>query len=344
MAKAVRPGIESYNIYMTPKSTNKHQSTISVVILNWNGAGVTYDCLRSLQQQTYKPKEIIVVDNGSTDGSDKYIAQHFKFAKVLKQPTNLGFAGGVNVGIKASTSDYVMLLNNDATCEPNCLQELVQTARANRADITQAVIVTASGKLIDSVGDEYTTWGLPFPGLRNESVDKLPKVDKAIFSASGGASLYKKSIFRSIDYFDEHFFAYYEDVDISMRAQLQGKSIWLSTKAIVHHKMNYTSDKMPGLGREMTIRNSIYIFWKDLPYPLNLKVFPRFLYANWRMTGSAMVKGHPWRAIRAHLVAIKNTKYLLKTRKTIQANSKLSSQEFEALLSKKNPFKAVKKI
>ena len=320
------------------------KNTVSVVILNWNGAGVTYDCLRSLQKQTYKPKEIIVVDNGSTDGSDKYIQQHFKFAKVLKQPTNLGFAGGVNVGIKASTSDFVMLLNNDATCEPTCIEELVQTAKANRADITQAVIVTNSGKLIDSAGDEYTIWGLPYPGLRNQSVDKLPKVDKSIFSASGGASLYKKSIFKSVGYFDEHFFAYYEDVDISMRAQLQRKNIWLSTKAIVHHKMNYSSNRVPGLGREMSIRNSIYIFWKDLPYPLNLKIFPRFLYANWRITASAMLHGHPWRAIRAHLVAITKTPYLLRSRKAIQGSRKLTAKEFEDLLSKQNPFNLYKNI
>ena len=320
------------------------KNTVSVVVLNWNGAGVTYDCLRSLQAQTHKPKEIIVVDNGSTDGSDKYIQQHFKYAKLLKQSTNLGFAGGVNVGIKASSGDYVMLLNNDATCEPTCIEELLKTATSNDADITQAVIVTGSGKLIDSAGDVYTIWGLPFPGLRNQSVDMLPKTDKAIFSASGGASMYKKSIFSSVGYFDEHFFAYYEDVDISMRAQLQKKRIWLSHKAIVHHKMNYSADKVPGLGREMTIRNSIYIFWKDLPYPLNLKIFPRFLYANWRMTGAAMVKGHAKRAIRAHLVAISKTPYLLRSRKAIQGKSKLSAKEFESLLSQENPFKAVKKI
>lgn len=319
------------------------KKTIGVVILNWNGADVTPDCLRSLENQTVKPNEIIVVDNDSVDGSAETIEKEFKNTKLLKQTKNLGFAGGVNVGIKAAKSDYVFLLNNDATCEPTCLEELLKTATKNDADITQAVILTNNGKKIDSCGDVYSVWGLPYPEHRNQPISKLPEADKPIFSASGGASMYKRSLFDEIGYFDESFFAYYEDVDISMRAQLRAKKIWLSRKAIVHHKMNYSADKVPGFGREMTIRNSIYLFWHNLPFPLIAKVFPRFLYANWRMTGAAMVKGHPWRAVRAHLIALAHTPWLLAERHRIQGNRKISSPQLEAMLTRAQPFKAVKK-
>ena len=319
------------------------KKTISVVVLNWNGADVTPDCLRSLEHQTTKPNEIIVVDNGSVDGSAKTIEKEFKGTKLLKQPKNLGFAGGVNVGIIAAKSVYVFLLNNDATCESTCLEELLKTATKNDADITQAVILTNNGKNIDSCGDVYSIWGLPYPEHRNQPTSKLPKADKAIFAASGGASMYKRSLFDEIGLFDESFFAYYEDVDISMRAQLRAKKIWLSRKAIVHHKMNYSADKLPGFGREMTIRNSIYLFWHNLPFPLIAKVFPRFLYANWRMTGAAMVKGHPWRAVRAHVVALAHTPWLLAERRRIQGSRKISSRQLEAMLTRAQPFKAVKK-
>lgn len=318
------------------------KSTVSVVVLNWNGAEVTPACLRSLAKQTVKPSEIIVIDNGSTDGSADIIEKEFTNVKLIREPKNLGFAGGVNVGIKASKSDYVMLLNSDAEAEPRCIENLLKTANKTNADIVQAVILTDKGKRIDSVGDVYTIWGLPFPGGRNQSSKNVPTDDQKIFSASGGASMYKKSLFNEIGYFDEMFFAYYEDVDISMRAQLLGKEIWLSSNAIVQHRMNFSFNKIKGLGRELTIRNSIYLFWKNLPFPLIAKVFPRFLYANWRMTAAAMLKGHFWRAVRAHFVALWHTPHLLVRRIRIQKNKKLSSKEFEDLLSRDNPFTAVK--
>lgn len=318
------------------------KNTLSIVILNWNGGDVTLDCLQSLQSQTRKPDEVIVVDNGSVDDSNELIKRKFPMINVIDLPKNLGFAGGVNVGIKASTSDYVMLLNNDATCEKDCIEQLLKTAVDKQADIIQAVILTDEGRKIDSTGDTYTIWGLPHPSRRNESANNAPTTDQPIFSGSGGASLYKRSLFNEIGYFDEMFFAYYEDVDISMRAQLRGKKVWLSSKAIVQHKMNHTSNRMPGFGREMTIRNSIYLFWKNLPLPLLFKVFPRFLYANWRMTVGAFVHGHPWRALRGQFTALIHSPHLLVRRMHIQSERTLNSKEFEPLLSKESPFKVMK--
>jgi len=332
---------------MKPNTLNQKNITVSVVVPNWNGKDVIGDCLKSLQKQSYKLAQIIVVENGSVDGSIQYIEKHFPDVILLKQPKNLGFAGGVNVGIKAAQnnkSDYVWLLNNDATAGIDCLSSLVQTATQQSADIVASVILTANDTLIDSDGDNYSIYGLPFPRHRSMPVKMVPKADEPIFSASGGASLYKTSLFDEIGYFDEMFFAYYEDVDLSMRAQLRGKKIWLSHKAIVHHRMNHTADRIPGFGQEMTIKNSIYIFWKDLPYPLNVKVFPRFLYANWRITAITALRGHPWRAARAQLVAAWHTPQLVRARKQIQGSRKLSSREFEALLDKRNPFRVLKKL
>lgn len=332
---------------MKSNTLNKIDKTVSVVVPNWNGKDVIGDCLKSLQKQSYKLAQIIVVENGSVDGSVEYIEKHFPDVTLLKQPENLGFAGGVNVGIKAAQknkSDYVWLLNNDATVDKDCLKNLVRTATQQSADIVASVILTANDTLIDSDGDNYSIYGLPFPRHRSMSVHLVPKADEPIFSASGGASLYKTSLFDEIGYFDEMFFAYYEDVDLSMRAQLRGKKIWLSHNAIVHHRMNHTADRHPGFGQEMTIKNSIYIFWKDLPYPLNVKVFPRFLYANWRITAITALRGHPWRAARTHFIAAWHTPQLMRARKQIQGSRKLTSDEFEALLDKRNPFRALKKL
>lgn len=326
---------------MNKKSTNK-RPTVAVVIPNWNGKDVIGKCLASLEAQTYKPSEIIVVENGSTDGSAEYIAKNFPKIKLIKEPVNLGFAGGVNVGIKAATSDYIWLFNNDAVAQKDCLAKLVATAVKTKADITSAVILSANGKKIDSDGDVYTIYGFPYPRHRNLAANVLPKQDEEIFAASGGASLYKASLFKEIGYFEESFFAYYEDVDLSMRAQLQKKSLWLSHNAIVLHATSHTSNKIPGFGREMAIRNSIYIFWRDLPKGVQGKVFWRFLYANWRLSLISILKGHPYRVLRAHFTALFHTPQLLRARKEIQSTKKMSAEEFLSLISRENPFKVLK--
>jgi GT2 family glycosyltransferase len=328
-------------------SSNSNSPTVSVVIPNWNGKDVIGDCLKSLQKQSYKLAQVIVVENGSVDGSIEYIEKNFPEVILLKQPKNLGFAGGVNVGIKAAQenkSDYVWLLNNDATADKDCLKNLLRTATKQSADIVASVILTRNDTIIDSDGDTYGMYGLPFPRHRNAPASQVPKADEPIVSASGGASLYKTSLFDEIGYFDEMFFAYYEDVDLSMRAQLRGKKIWLSHNAIVHHRMNHTADRIPGFGQEMTIKNSIYLFWKIIPFPLILRVFPRFLYANWRVTAITALRGHPWRAVRAHLVAAWHTPQLMRARKQIQGSRTISPTELEALLDKRNPFRALKKL
>lgn len=318
--------------------------TVSFVIPNWNGSGVITDCLTSIKKQSVKPHEIIVVDNGSTDDSAKIIKSKFPNVKLIQLEKNIGFAGGVNVGIKEAKGDYVFLLNNDAELEKDTLKHLLKTVIDKDADITQCVILTNNGKLIDSVGDEYSIWGLPFPGMRNQPSSNVPKKDKEIFSASGGASLYKKSLFDNVGYFDEDFFAYYEDVDLSIRAKLVGKKVFLSSKAVVNHKMNYTSKKVPGFGREMAIKNSLYLYWKNIPFPLNVKILPRLVHCNLRMTVSAIIKGHPVKAIKAHAIAILHFPSMMLKRYKIQKAKKLSSAQLEKILSKENPFKAVKKV
>ncbi len=319
-----------------------NQPTVTVVIPNWNGKDVISKCLDSLQAQSYKPNEIIVVENGSTDGSTEYIVKNFPKVKLIQEPVNLGFAGGVNVGIKAATSDYIWLFNNDAVAQKDCLAKLVATAVKTKADITSAVMLSADGKKIDSDGDVYTIYGFPYPRHRNLAASELPKQDEPIFAASGGASLYKASLFTDIGYFEESFFAYYEDVDLSMRAQLQKKSLWLSHNAIVLHATSHTSNKIPGFGREMAIRNSIYIFWRDLPKGVQGKVFWRFLCANWRLSLVSILKGHPYRVLRAHFTALFHTPQLLKARKEIQSTKKISAEQFLGLISRENPFKVLK--
>jgi len=199
--------------------------TSAVVIPNWNGREELAVCLDSLAEQT-EPVEVIVVENGSTDGSVEMIRSSYPGVTLLVQPVNLGFAGGVNVGLRYALHrghEHIALLNNDAVVEQTWLAELIAVMR-NRDDLGMVAskFVTLDGRRIDSTGECYSTWGLPYPRGRDE--EDLDAYDDAvdIFGGSGGSTLYRAAMLRDVGLFDEDFFAYFEDIDLSWRAQLRG--------------------------------------------------------------------------------------------------------------------------
>lgn len=220
---------------------------VSVVVPNWNGAHDLRDCLDSLLEQSQKA-HIIVVDNGSTDNSLELLKSKYPSVEVIKLPKNRGFAGGVNPGIKKAISDkceYVALLNNDAVAKKDWLKYLTESLDKNpKIGIATSKIISFQNNILDSTGDIYTIWGLPFPRGRGEAVSNKYDSDVEIFGASGGASLYRVEMLQQIGLFDEDFFAYYEDIDISFRAQLAGWKVAYVPQAIVYHQISATSRKI----------------------------------------------------------------------------------------------------
>ena len=206
---------------MASKSTIK----VSVVVPNWNGMDSLPACLDSLLAQT-QPCRIIVVENGSKDGSLEFLQTHYPQAELIIHKKNKGFAGGVNGGIQKSIEDgddYVALFNNDAVADEDWLKNLVNDLKVNTdTGIATCKFMSMDKKHLDSTGDLYTRWGLPYPRGRGEPVSDVYDDFVQVFAASGGASLYRVSMLEKIGLFDEDFFAYYEDVDLSFRAQLAG--------------------------------------------------------------------------------------------------------------------------
>lgn len=253
---------------------------LSVVIPNLNGSKDLAACLDSLQNQSLKAR-IIVVDNASTDVSVGLIESKYPDIEIIVNDRNYGFAGGVNRGIKLALDrgdKYIALLNNDAVADSNWLNNLKVVLDENpEVGIVTSKIISIDRKFLDSTGDFYTTWGLPFPRGRNET--KLDKYDQVrqIFAASGGASLYRARLFNDIGLFDEDFFAYYEDVDISFRARLRGWDILFEPTAIAYHHINATSNRMPGgFATQQTLRNLPFLLIKNVPFSLLPRVLPRF--------------------------------------------------------------------
>ncbi len=306
---------------------------ISVVIPNLNGGDELAKCLDSLLKQSLKCN-IVVVDNASTDNSLEILGKYD--VELIKNDRNRGFAGGVNQGIEHAMSrgdKFVALFNNDAVADKHWLGKLVKCLDKNtRAGIVTSKIIGSSGEYLDSTGDFYTTWGLPFPRGRRET--DLNKYDdyRRVFAASGGASLYRISMLEKIGLFDEDFFAYYEDVDISFRARLAGWEIYYEPKAVAYHHISATSSRIPGFATQQTIRNLPFLVIKNVPARLLPIVMPRFTLAYLSILLSAIARGKGWSALKGLTQSTLLKPKKLGQRFKIQRSRKLSAKELSALL------------
>jgi len=279
-----------------------------IVILNWNGIEDTLKSIDSLLKQTYKQYDILVVDNGSVDNSisilESLVAENNKL-HLIKNSSNLGFAGGVNTGISYSIKkgyDTVALFNNDAVADKEWLKELIGSLSTN-VSISTGLLLTENGKNIDSTAEMYSIWGMPFPRSRGKKVESAPD-SNYIFGATGGATLYKTSLFKEIGLFDESFFAYYEDVDISFRAQLAGHKIFYNKKAIAYHKQGATSKKIPGFTVYQTFKNIPLLYIKNIPNGLLIPVGFRLFFLYWLIFGNAIKNGSGTHAFRGWLAGV----------------------------------------
>ena len=312
---------------------------VAIVVLNWNGIEDTILCLDSLRAQTYSNRKIIVVDNNSTkDDSvarlEFYKSQYPEDIELIQNSNNLGFAGGVNTGIRWSVEnnyDSVALFNNDATADKNWLSELIKAFDDPSIGISTGLLLHTDGKTIDSTGDFYSIWGLPFPRSRGEAVVFAPD-SGPVFGASGGATLYRTEVFKTVGLFDEDFFAYYEDVDISFQAQLADWKVHYSSEAIAHHKQGASSNKIPGFTVTQTFKNLPWLFIKNVPRELLLFVGARFLLAYILMFGNAVFNGKGLPAVKGLALATVKIPKKISERLTIQKSKKVPTSYIDRLL------------
>ena len=311
-----------------------------VVIPNWNGADMLASCLESLENQTEKC-QVIVVENGSTDNSAKLVKTKFPKVTLLEFPDNAGFAGGVNRGITYALeqgAEFIALFNNDAVADKNWLKELVKEANSYpNAGIITGKLLRTDKKYIDSTGDFYTIWGLPFPRGRNQ-LDK-GQYDKAeeVFGASGGASLYRAELFNQIGLFDEDFFAYFEDVDISFRTQMAGWKVRYAPKAEAYHGVGGTSSKMGDFTRFHSAKNFLLLYARNMPLKLYLKYMIPFALQFCRMALSSIARRKFGVFVRGSIAAFKLHFRTVKVRRLNQQNRKVSMDYIDSILTHSRP-------
>ncbi len=242
---------------------------LSIIIPNFNGKQFIKTCLDSIRKQDYPFYELIIVDNASSDGSIEYINEHYPEFTLIQNKENLGFAAAVNHGIKISSSEYVFLLNNDVEIEPDCISNLMECIEKdeNIFAVSSKMIQYTDRSKMDDAGDEYTILGWTWKVGDGKSPD-LYTTKRETFSACAGAALYRKNILDEIGYFDEKFFAYMEDVDISFRARIRGYKCMYCPEAVVYHLGSGTSgSKYNEFKIKLAARNNVYVPYKNMPWP-----------------------------------------------------------------------------
>ncbi len=253
------------------RTSDCHDKIITVIIPNFNGAKFLKDCLLSLKDQSFKDFSVCVVDNGSDDESVSIMEKDFPEYVLIKLDENLGFAKAVNIGIRETSSEYVVLLNNDVVADKNLLENLYKAIDNKKSVFAyQAKMLSLYDRdKIDSAGDLYCALGWAF-AVGKDKPARLYDRDSRIFSACAGAAIYRRELLEITGLFDERHFCYLEDVDLSFRARINGYSIKFCPKALVFHAGSGTTGSRHNEFKvSLSARNNIYLLYKNLP-PLML--------------------------------------------------------------------------
>ncbi len=250
---------------------------LDIVIPNFNGKEYLGNCLDSLRQQGGADFSVIVVDNGSKDGSLELMSQDYPEVRVISWAENRGFSAAVNAGIAAGSAPLVFLLNNDTELAEGCLAALILAAHA-RPDydfFAAKMLNYYHHATLDGAGDAFLRGGVGYRLGTMESDGPCYAMAREVFGACAGAALYRRQFFDEMGCFDEDFFAYLEDVDLNLRANMRGKRCWYVSKARVYHIGSATSgSKINAFTVSLSTRNNLCILVKNYPLSLLFRFAP----------------------------------------------------------------------
>lgn len=322
---------------------------VSVIVLNWNGKEVIFDCLDSLLVQTYSPNEIILVDNGSKDGSLELIrAKYTGKIKIVANEKNLGFAEGCNVGIRESQGEWIALINSDSTADPNWISEMVKGIRRSVSIGMAACKIYFWGKdkILENTGQIISRDGLGRTRGRLEKDEGQYDDRSAVLCPSGCAAMYRRSMLEKTGLFDEKFFAYADDIDIGLRGRIVGYKCFYIPTAVAYHKLSASFGLLSPLKAFLVERNRLWVVIKCFPLPQLLMApfhsIARYFFHAYGIFGH---KGPAAKYVekislfslvlimfRVYLSTLWNLPHLFKERAEVMKKSRTTAAQFELWL------------
>lgn len=256
----------------------------SIVIINWNGAKYLKNCLNSIFNQTYHNFEVIIVDNNSDDDSLKIINCFTRKIKLIINNKNLGFAKANNqaieIVIKENKSKYVVTLNNDTVVNKNWLYALIQAAENdNRIAACGSLMLYMNNRnIINSAGIWIFPDGTGINRGRNQELSTEYTIKSDVFGVCAGSALYRINALKEVGVFDEKYFAYNEDVDLSWRLRLHGWRILFVPESIVFHDHSASTSSFSLFKIYYGERNRIWTLCKNFPLELIILSFPYSIF------------------------------------------------------------------
>lgn len=299
----------------------------SVIIVNWNGRELLRRCLQYIQEQSFADYEVLVVDNGSSDGSCEMVSAYFPKIRLLRNEKNLGFATATNRGIEASDSEFVVTLNNDAYPDPQWLGKLVAAAEAdNRIGMCASKIsLDSRPEIIDSAGIQVNKAGIATNCLAGEKDADTTYELKAVFGPSASAALYRRKMLEEIGPFDDDFFAYYEDVDLAWRGRLAGWECTFVPLARVLHAHSATGQRVAGFKTYLLSRNRLWSIMKNYPSPYFARALPLIIAYDILTLLGNYVAYRNLAPLRGRMAALRGANRMWERRRLIQ--QRLATEE-----------------
>ena len=315
---------------------------LTIVIPTYNHSELLGECLESLQSQSGAAIKVLVVDDGSEEDIAKYVTDNFTGADVLTLPKNDGFAKAVNVGIKAIDTEFVMLLNNDMTLEPDCIETMMRVMNEKVWDMIAPLVVWKDDPdTVYSAGDLVRVNGRPEShGFRTRR--GTPENPHSVFGVSAGAALYRRDAFEKVGMFDETFVAYFEDADWCFRARLMGLTAGVTEDAVARHVGSASQSGATWWRTRQCYRNLPMLVMKNFPFVLLLRYFfpikLELLHQTGRVISSARAEFGLVRGIGVWLKVMSEWTLLMPRvfaqRWRLQQSRTISIEELDRLLTK----------
>lgn len=287
---------------MHEKNVKNNDTEISVIIPHFNGLEILRNCLNSLNTNNFKNVEFIVVDNGSTDGSQEMVRKEFSQVVLIENKKNIGYAGGCNIGMNAANGKYLLLLNNDVEVAENFLSELYKKIESDQTiGLVQPKILSIQNKdyfdYSGGAGGEIDVFGFPFARGRvfieiEKDESQYNNLPDEIFWASGTAVLIRKSMIDKIGMLDDDFFAHMEEIDLNWRAQLAGYKCVITMNTYIYHYSGYTLSPDNPQKMYLNHRNNLIMIIKNYSLISLFWVFPIRIILEFVALSYAIVTGN----------------------------------------------------
>lgn len=310
---------------------------VSIVLVTWNSAKYLPRCLTCLAAQSFTDFEIVIVDNGSSDGALEKLEETYPTLRFVieKLGANQGFSVGNNLGAQLARGKWLALLNTDAFPEPDWLAQLIK-ATSERPEFNffaSRQLQANNPALLDGIGDAYHVSGLAWRDGYNQPAQNGGFSAKEVFSACAAAALYLREKFIEAGGFDTDYFSYFEDVDLSFRLRLAGGRCLYVPTAVVHHQGSASTGKTSDFAFYHGHRNLVWTYFKDMPTALLWFYLPLHLAMNIYLSLAFWLRDHRTIVFKSKLDALRGLPAILKKRRQVQKMRRVGAAEIHRVMT-----------